>query len=176
MLLGPFNPSGAFLLAVMLNARHLFYGISLLKKYGNAGNKKWYLIFGMCDESFSINCTTDAPVGIDENWFMTWVTMLNQFYWVFGATIGGILGNLISFNTHGLEFVMTGLFIVLFLEKWLSEKNHVSSILGLILSGISVLIFKGNFIIPAMVAIFAALTILRRKLDSVKSYEVGENK
>lgn len=165
LLLGTFNPIGAFLLAFMLNARHIFYGLSLLSKYGNCGKKKWYLIFGMCDESFSINCTTNAPEGVDESWFMTWVTILNQCYWVTGATIGGLVGNYISFNTTGLEFVMTALFIVLFLEKWLSEKNHISSILGLILSAISVLFFGSNFIIPAMVAIFISLTLLRKKLE-----------
>ena len=108
---------------MMIQARHLFYGISMLEKYRGTGLKKLYLIFGMCDESFSINCTAEPPEGVDRGRFMFAITLLNQSYWVTGATLGGLLGGLISFDTHGLEFVMTAMFVVIFLENWLKEKG-----------------------------------------------------
>ena len=117
LLLGMFHPMSALILALMVNARHLFYGISMLDKYKNVGKKRWYLIFGMCDESFSINCTTEVPAGVDRGWFYFFVTLLNQCYWVCGAAIGGICGSLISFETEGLDFVMTALLVVILLEQ-----------------------------------------------------------
>ena len=113
LLVSVFDPLNAFLLAVMVNARHLFYGVSMLEKYRGTGKKKLYLIFGMCDESFSINCTADIPEEIDKGWFMFFVTLLNYAYWVSGATLGGILGSFINFNTKGIDFVMTALFVVI---------------------------------------------------------------
>lgn len=109
LLLGAFDPIRALVLTLMVNARHLFYGISMLDKYKGTGRKKYYLIFGMCDESFSINCTTEIPPDVDKGLFMFFVTLLNHSYWVCGATIGSILGPLVQFNTEGLEFVMTAL-------------------------------------------------------------------
>lgn len=165
-LVGAFSPINVLLLTLMINARHLFYGLSMLDKYNIPGLKRYYLIFGMCDESFSINCTADIPANIDKSWFMFFVTLLNHIYWVVGATIGGLFGSLIQFNTTGLEFVMTALFVVIFLEQWLKEKNHYSSLLGLGLSLLCLLLFKGtNFIVPAMCLIFAVLTLLRKPLE-----------
>lgn len=158
MLLGAFNPIQALLVTLMVNARHLFYGISMLDKYRHTGKKKLYLIFGMCDESFSINYTTTIPKNIDSSWFMFFVTLLNHLYWVTGATLGGIFGSLIQFNTKGLEFVMTAMFIVIFLEQWLKETTHFSAFIGLGTSLICLIIFgANNFIIPAMLAILILL-------------------
>lgn len=172
LLLGGFDPLGAFLLTLMVNARHLFYGLSMLERYNSVGPKKWYLIFGMCDESFSINCTADIPEGVDKGWFMTFVTMLNQFYWVFGATLGGLFGSLISFSTEGLEFVMTALFVVIFLEQWFKEKKHYSALVGVGASLVCLIIFHGaNFIIPAMLSILGCLTLMRGPLEKEGAYE-----
>ena len=104
----------------------------MLDKYKNVGKKRWYLIFGMCDESFSINCTTEVPAGVDRGWFYFFVTLLNQCYWVCGAAIGGICGSLISFETEGLDFVMTALLVVIFLEQWMKEKDHTSGVIGIV--------------------------------------------
>ncbi|MGC4018545.1 MAG: AzlC family ABC transporter permease [Muricomes sp.] len=165
-LLGVFSPLNALIFTVMINARHLFYGLSMLDKYNIPGWKKYYLIYGMCDESFSINCTADIPRDVDKGWFMFFVTLLNQIYWVVGSTLGGLFGSLIHFNTKGIEFVMTALFVVIFLEQWMKEENHYSSLLGLGLSLLCLIVFKGtNFIIPAMCLIFGALTVLRRPLE-----------
>lgn len=166
LLLGAFNPLQAFAMALMINARHLFYGISMLEKYRGYGWRSFYLIFGMCDESFSINYTANIPLDVDKGWFMFFVTLLNHFYWFSGSTLGGIFGSLIHFDTEGLDFVMTAMFVVIFLDQWLKEKNHVSSLLGLILSLICLIAFGAdNFIIPAMLVILAVLTLIRKPLE-----------
>lgn len=166
MLLGAFHPLEALTMTLMINARHLFYGISMLDKYKGTGLKKLYLIFGMCDESFSINYTADIPEDVDKGWFMTWVTLLNHSYWVLGATLGGIFGSFIHFNTEGIEFVMTALFVVIFLEQWLKEKNHVNAITGLVISLLFLVLFgRDNFIIPSMLGILGVLTLLRKPLE-----------
>ena len=128
MLLGAFNPLQALAMTLMINARHLFYGISMLDRFRGLGWKKIYLIFGMCDETFSINYTAEPPEDVDRGWFMFFVTLLNHFYWFFGATLGGIFGSLIHFSTEGLDFVMVAMFVVIFLEQWLKEKDHTSSL------------------------------------------------
>lgn len=166
LLLGVFNPLQALIMTLMINARHLFYGLSMLDKYKGTGWKKPYLIFGMCDESFSINCTAKIPENVDKGWFYFFVTILNQFYWVAGATLGGLFGSFIQFNTEGLDFVMTAMFVVIFLEQWLKDKHHISEILGLGLTLICLIIFGADhFLIPAMMAILASLTLLRRRLE-----------
>ncbi|MBO5094781.1 MAG: azaleucine resistance protein AzlC [Lachnospiraceae bacterium] len=165
MLLGAFNPVQAFTMTLMINARHLFYGISMLDKFKGTGWKKFYLIFGMCDESFSINYTAEIPKDIDRGWFMFFVTLLNHLYWFTGATLGGVFGSLIHFNTEGLEFVMTAMFVVIFLDQWLKEKTHTGALLGLGISLLCLLAFGSeNFIIPAMIAILGVLTLLRDPL------------
>ena len=162
LLLGAFNPIQALAVTLMINARHLFYGISMLDRYRGTGWKKAYLIFGMCDESFSINCSAQIPEGVDRGWFMFFVTLFNHLYWFTGATLGGIFGSFLSFNTKGLDFVMTAMFVVIFLENWLKEEDHTSSLLGLGISLICLLAFGAErFLIPAMLGILAVLTLLR---------------
>lgn len=177
MLLGAFNPVQAFFMTLMINARHLFYGISMLDKFKGTGIKKYYLIYGMCDETFSINYSADIPEDVDRGLFMFFVTLLNQLYWVTGATLGGIFGSLIKFSTEGLDFAMTAMFAVIFTDSWIKEKNHTSSILGLALSALSLIIFGAeNFIIPAMAAILAALTALRGTLEKGGAAEWAQYK
>lgn len=166
MLLGAFNPLQALAMTLMINARHLFYGISMLDKFRGMGWKKIYLIFGMCDETFSINYTAEIPSDVDRGWFMFFVTLLNHFYWFSGATLGGIFGGLINFNTEGLDFVVTAMFVVIFLEQWLKEKNYTSALAGLGISLLCLMAFgEENFIIPAMAGILIFLSILRRPLQ-----------
>ena len=166
LLLGNFDPLGAFMLTLMVNARHLFYGISMLDKFRGTGLKKLYLIFGMCDETFSINYTADIPEDVDKGWFMFFVTLLNQIYWVSGATLGGIFGSLIKFNTEGLDFVMTAMFVVIFMEQFLKEKDHIPSFLGLGVSLICLICFGADsFIIPSMLGILVILSAARGRLE-----------
>ncbi len=162
LLLGAFNPLQALFLTIMVNARHLFYGLSMLDKFRGIGWKKLYLIFGMCDESFSINYTAQIPENVDKGWFMFFVTLLNHFYWFSGSTLGGIFGGLIQFNTEGLDFVMTAMFVVIFLEQWLKERSHVSALVGLAASVLCLVLFgPDDFIIPSMLAILGALSLIR---------------
>ena len=165
LLLGAFHPIQALAMTLMLNARHLFYGISMLDRFRGLGLKKIYLIFGMCDETFSINYTAEIPPDVDRGWFMFFVTLLNHLYWFAGATLGGIFGSFITFNTEGLDFVMTAMFVVIFLEQWMKEERHESSILGIGLSILSLIAFGADgFLIPAMLSILAVLTLLRKPL------------
>lgn len=166
LLLGAFNPLQALAMTLMINARHLFYGLSMLDKFKGLGLKKLYLIFGMCDESFSINYSAEIPEDVDKGWFMLWVTLLNHFYWFSGSTIGGIFGSLIHFNTKGLDFVMTAMFVVIFLEQWLKEKNHTSAYCGIAISLICLIAFGADdFLIPTMIGIIGVLTLLRKPLE-----------
>lgn len=125
MLLSPFAPWQTFIIAFTVQARHLFYGLAMLEKYEGMGWKKPFLIYWMCDETFALNYSATIPNGIDRSWFMFWVSFLNYVYWVSGAAIGGLLGNIITFNTKGLSFVMTSMFLVIFLEQWKHEKNII---------------------------------------------------
>lgn len=164
LLVSAFDPLSAFLLTLMVNARHIFYGISMLEKYKGTGLKKAYLIFGMCDESFSINCTVTPPDDVDKGWFLFFVTFLNHIYWVVGATLGGLLGYVISFDTTGIEFVMTALFTVMFIEQWDEAKNHLPALVGIGCSLLCLLLLGSqSFMIPAMVMILASFTITQKK-------------
>lgn len=166
LLLLAFHPINAFFLTLMVNARHLFYGISMLDKYKDVGKKRWYMIFGLCDESFAVNSNIHVPNNVDKGWVMFFVTLLNHFYWVLGATLGSIFGSLIQFNTEGLEFAMTALFVVIFIEQWLKEEKHYSSLIGIGMSIVCLIIFgENNFIIPAMIAILGLLTLTRKLLE-----------
>lgn len=174
LLLSAFNPMYAFLLTLMVNARHLFYGISMLDKYKNVGWKKFYLIFGMCDESFMINCAAAPLPGVDKGWFMFFVTLLNQFYWVAGATIGALLGYVIHIDTTGIEFVMTALFVVMFIGQWEESEDHRSALVGIGCSLLCLLIFGSqNFLLPAMALIILCFSAGKKKFGGNMS---GENK
>ncbi|MCD7955584.1 MAG: AzlC family ABC transporter permease [Lachnospiraceae bacterium] len=166
MLLAPFAPVQTFIMTLVIQARHLFYGIAMLDRYKGMGLKKYYLIFGMCDETFSINCSADIPEDVDEGWFFFFVTLLNQFYWVSAATTGGIAGSFLKFDTTGLDFVMTAMFVVILLDQLLKETQHYSAVIGILCTLICRLIFGADrFMIPAMVCIVASLTIFRGKIE-----------
>lgn len=164
LLLSAFDPVRGFFLALMVNARHLFYGISMLDKYKGTGWKKFYLIYGMCDESFTINCSVTPPPDVDRGWFMFFVTLLNQIYWVSGATLGALLGYVVRFDTKGIEFVMTALFIVMFLNQWEETKDHRPALTGVGCTLLCLLVFGSEqFILPAMALIILCFTYARKK-------------
>ena len=166
MLLSPFAPLQTFIMALLIQARHLFYGLSMLDKFKGLGWKKYYLIFGMCDETFSVNCSADIPEDVDRGWFYFWVTLLNQFYWSAAATTGGIVGSLLKIDTSGISFVMTAMFVVIFLEQWLKEKEHSASLIGLAVSVLCLAVFEpDSFMVPTMVLIVGLLALLRKPLE-----------
>ena len=175
LLLGAFSPLQALAVSLALQARHLFYGISMLDRFRAAkGLKRAYLIFGMCDESFAINHTANIPEGIDRGWFMFWVTALNQSYWVIASALGGLLGSMITFNTYGIDFVMTAMFVVILIEQILKERSVYTAAIGISASVVSLLLFGADsFLIPAMALIIVALYALRHPLE--KKYLGGES-
>lgn len=169
MLLSPFAPIQTLVMTLLIQARHVFYGLSMLDHYKGTGWKKYYLIFGMCDESFSINYTADIPNGIDKVWFMFFVTLLNHFYWSLGATLGGLIGSLLKFDISGISFVMTAMFVVIFLEQWLKEENHISSWIGIITATICLICFgSDSFMLPTMAIIIMLLTLFKKKLENTE--------
>ena len=166
MLLGIFAPAQTLIMALMIQARHLFYGIAMLEKYKGTGWKKVYLIYGMCDESFSINCSAVIPEGVAKGGFVGVVTLLNQLYWVCGTAVGAVLGSVISFDLNGLEFVMTAMFVVIFLDQWLKEKKHYTGIIGVAASAVCLLAFGADsFMIPTMTCILCLLTVFRGPIE-----------
>lgn len=166
MLMSPFAPWQTLIVALVVQARHLFYGISMLDLYGHTGWKKPFLLYWMCDETFALNYAVDVSAGADKEWFMFFVSLLNYVYWVLGAAIGGYAGALMRFNTEGLSFVMTALFIVIFLEQFLRERNHLASYIGFASSIGALLLFGAEeFIIPAMGLILLCLTLCRKQIE-----------
>lgn len=174
MLLSPFAPMQVFLMAVLIQARHLFYGLAMLDEYRDLGRKRWYLIFGLCDETFAICHTMEIPEGVDRGWTYTFVTLLDQFYWVSGATLGGLLGPLLRFDTEGLGFVMTAMFVAIFLDQWRKEPQHVTGIAGLGAGAACLAVFgPDRFLIPAMAAVTGILLLLRPRLEG--AYHLTED-
>lgn len=166
MLISPFAPVSVLLMSLLIQARHIFYGISMLEKLKGLGWKKYYIIFGMCDETFSINYTAKIPDDVDKGWFMFFVTLLDHAYWIIGSTVGGIIGSILPFDTEGISFVMTAMFVVIFLEQWLKDKQHTAEYIGLGASALSLVIFGAqSFLIPAMIAIIALLAIFKKPIE-----------
>lgn len=168
LLLAPFAPLATFLLALLIQARHLFYGLSLFDTYRGLGWKRFFLIYGLCDETFSIVFTAKRrlPKDVDRGWFMLWITWLNEGYWVLSALLGGLVGGMLPFDTTGLGFVMTAMFVVIFLEQWLHEPCHATAMLGILAAGGSLALFGAqSFMVPAMVIILLALLLARRPLE-----------
>ncbi|MGO3201761.1 MAG: AzlC family ABC transporter permease [Ruoffia tabacinasalis] len=152
--LASFNPINAIILTLMVGARHIFYGIAMLTKFSKLDSKKYYTIFGLTDETFSVLVSIDIPENLSRDWVYFFITLLNQMYWVSGTVIGVLLGSMITINLEGIDFVLTALFITIFVDQWLNSSSKVPALVG-ILSGLLCLVLFGanNFMIPAMVFI-----------------------
>lgn len=159
----------AALTTLMVNARHLFYGISMIEKYRGAGKKKPYLIFGLTEETYSLVCNGDCPEGEDYHTYCLLMTFLDQLYWVVGSVLGALVGSAIEFNSAGIDFAMTALFVTVFVEQWLSTKNHLPALIGLAASVICLVIFgSDSFLIPSMIAITVFLALGRKKIEEAE--------
>ena len=161
----PFDPVSAFVMSLMVNARHLFYGLSMLPKYKGMGKIRNVLIYLLCDETFSISCTVPPPPEVEPAYFYAAISLLDYSYWVAATFVGGVLGSVMRMETNGLDFVLTALFVVLFLDQWQRKENRLSALIGLGSAIVCLLVFgKGGFIIPAMGCMVAALLAGRRLL------------
>lgn len=172
-----FDPSVSFLqvifLTFMVNVRHIFYGLSLLDKFKVSGKKKPYMIFSLTDETYSLYFLTKTPPDVDEGKFLFALATLNQSYWIVGSMIGALAGTLIPFNSKGIDFAMTALFIVIFVEQWFEKKNRFPAIVGVVASLICLLIFgKDSFILPSMIVIMVILLSNHRIEEKNKTGEV----
>lgn len=148
----------------MVNARHLFYSISMVDTYKDAGRHKPYMIFALTDETYSLLCDGKVPEGADPNTYRFLVSLFNHSYWVTGSVIGSLLGRVLPFSTAGIEFSMTALFIASFTEQWLTTKDHIPALTGLLSTLVCLVIFgRDRFLIPAMLLITLVLTLLRRR-------------
>lgn len=169
----PFAPLTAGLVAFTVNARHLFYGLSMLGRFAKRGGLKPYLIFGLTDETYSLLCAGDAPEGVDKGWYDFFLTALDHLYWVSGSLLGSVMGAALPFDSTGIDFAMTALFLVIFVEQWESAKSRLPALLGVGASAVCVAVFGPEGFIPfAMAAIFAGLTALHGRLAPITGEEV----
>lgn len=165
-----FVPRVSFLqvifMTLMVNIRHVFYGISLLDKFNRMGKKRWYMIFGLTDETYSLLCTTKIPEGVDEEKFLFAISLMDQSYWVIGSAIGALAGTLIPFNSEGIDFAMTALFTVIFIEQWMEKENRIPEVIGVLCAVLCLIIFGADqFVLPSMLLIIMILFFSRTKLE-----------
>ena len=165
LLTAGFDPVQALLMALMINARHAFYGLSMLEKYRGTGWARPFLIFSLTDETFSLVSTLEPPDGVTRRDFYFWISLLDYLYWQMGSVLGALIGGLLPFDTTGLDFALTALFIVLFLEQWRKRENRPAALIGLGCTAVSLAVVGADrLVIPAMVLILAGLLGGRNKL------------
>lgn len=159
-----FDPVQAFLMSLAVNARHLVYGISMLAQYRGIGKSKPLLVALLCDETFSIVCGRPVPKDADRTWYYIFVSLLDYVYWVTASFLGGLLGGALQLNIRGLDSVLTALFVVMFVEQWMERTNRRSALIGVGAAAVCLWLFGADrFLILAMLAMLAALLMLRRK-------------
>ncbi|MDR0819839.1 MAG: AzlC family ABC transporter permease [Oscillospiraceae bacterium] len=158
-----FDPINAFLVTLMVNARHVFYGISLLERFKRYGKAKYYMIFALTDETFALHLSAKPPEGMDEEKFYLTISVMDHLYWIIGCVLGGLIGSALPINSVGIDFVMTALFVVIFLDQWKQKQNRVPALIGLGASIICRLIFGPDFFILACMAVLVVVFSLFKK-------------
>lgn len=165
LLTSTFDPVGAFLMSLMVNARHLFYGVSMLGKYRGMGWAKVPLVYTLSDETFSIVSSVEPPEGMRARDFYLAVSVLDYIYWVGGSVLGALAGKFIRFDTTGLDFALTGLFVVLFIEQVKNPENRRSGVIGMACTVAALAVFGADkLVIPAMILVLVVLLLGRKKL------------
>lgn len=160
----------ALLMTLGVNARHLFYGVSMVDKYRDMGKVKPYLIFALTDETYSLVCDAHLPEDIDPKGYYTWVSLLDQFYWIVGSLLGSLLGSALKFDTAGVDFSMTALFVVIFIDQWEKSESHIPALVGAAAAVLCLLVFgPEEFLIPAMIAITLGLFAGRPWIEGRKT-------
>ena len=157
----------AALTTLLVNARHLFYGISMVEGYRGMGKRKPYAIFALTDETYSLVCQDDRPTQEERHQYAFRVSVLNQIWWVSGSRIGSLLGEIIPFDVTGIDFALTALFVTVFVEQWKSSADHIPALMGVCSSVLCLLVFgPGHFLIPAMILITFVLTLYRGRKEA----------
>ncbi len=165
---GAFDPFSALVLALAVNVRHIFYGITMLKPYKGAGIKKFSMIFDMTDETFAINSSAKIPESVNRQWFMFFVSILNHWYWIIGAIIGWLVGSVLPINMKGIEFVLTALFLVIFIEQWRAQKHHIVLIIGIVVAVVVLGILGPKmFMIPSLVTFLIIFIVFRKYFEKL---------
>ena len=165
LLTAAFDPVQALVMSILVNARHCFYGLSILEKYKGTGWVRPFLIFGLTDETFSLVSTLEPPAGTERRYFYFWITLLDYLYWLTGSALGNLLGSVLPFDSAGMDFALTALFVVLFLEQWKKKENRPAGGIGLVCTVASLWVFGAdNLVIPAMILILAVLLGGRKRL------------
>lgn len=156
----------AFITALMVAARHIFFSISMIGRYRSEGKRKWYLFYGLCDETYSMLSTDHRPDGVNLSNFRLLVTLFDHGSWVIGSALGGLVGSILPFNSTGIDFAMTALFTTVFIQQWIDTKNHVPAVLGLAATFACRIIFgRDFFLIPAMIIIIGTLIAMRKSIE-----------
>lgn len=151
------------LVTLMVNIRYAFYSITMLEKYKNTGKAKPYLIFSLTDETYSLVVSPSLPENVDENGYRLFLSLLDQSYWILGSVLGAVAGDIIPFNTKGIDFAMTALFVVIFVQQWESTKKHICAITGIVVTALCLVVFGSeNFLVPSVIFICVALIIERK--------------
>ena len=166
LLAAGFYPLTAAIMTLMVNARHIFYGISMLEKFADMKKLKPYMIFSLTDETYSLLCSVEPPEGCDSRLFRFCIAVFNHGYWIAGGIIGNVLGAAIKFNSRGIDFVMTALFVVIFLEQWLTKKGRFPALIGVGSSIVCLIFFDAQwFLIPAMILLTLLLFLFRGRIE-----------
>lgn len=168
------SPFTAFLMGLMINARHIFYGISMLDKYSKAGKEKPYLIAGLTDETFSVVCSLEVPKNQSASHVYFLITLVNHLYWIVGTAAGAFLGEFVPFDTTGIDFALTALFTVIFVDQWKSTKDHRGAVLGVLATALCLLIFGSEIFIPVSMGVIVVVCIVFYFVKGKR--EVGEAK
>lgn len=164
-------------MTLSVQSRHMFYGLSFIEKFKAMGKKGWYMIFSLTDETYSLLCGMEIPEKLDEKKVFLTVALLNQSYWVTGCTLGGLIGGLIWFDTTGIDFAMTALFVVIFIEQWLAYSSHIPALIGLFSGLLCLVIFgPGSFLLPALIISVSLLLLFNRHTEKNEevSIKIGE--
>ena len=166
LLAGGASVLSAALTTLMVNARHLFYSISMIGPYRGAGRYKSYMIFALTDETYSLLCDGCVPEGVDASRYRFLVSLFNHCYWVTGCVLGSLLGAVLPFSTAGIEFSMTALFVASFTEQWMNTRDHVPALTGLLSTLLCLVLFgPDRFLIPAMLLMTLALTLMGKRRE-----------
>ncbi len=175
---GGFSLLTVALMTLLINSRHLFYGLTFLEKFRSMGKRCPYMIFSLTDETYSLICSLDVPEEFSESDVLFHISLMDQCYWITGSVLGALIGQVLPFDTTGIDFAMTALFVVIFVEQWLNFPTHLPAVTGLVSSILCLILFgPSNFILPSLVFTVTILMYFRKRLEpyTIPCHEVPDS-